>query len=108
MTERDVAMKSVKRPAHISREDWDAVDFPPLTDEQLARMRPAREVFPDIDKFPKPRSRGPQKTPTKVQTTLRLDREILDHFRHGGRGWQTRVNEELRRVIERQKKRAKS
>jgi uncharacterized protein (DUF4415 family) len=108
MTERDVAMQSVKKPAHVSQEDWDAVDFPPLTDEQLARMRPAREVFPDIDKFPGPRSRGPQKAPTKEQTTLRLDSEILDHFRSGGRGWQTRMNETLRREVERQKKRAKS
>src|SRR4249920_1305310 len=105
MTERNVAMKSARRPAHISRKDWEAVDFPPLTNEQLARMRPAREVFPDIDKFPKPMSRGPQKAPTKVQTTLRLDREVLDHFRRGGSGWQTRVNETLLREVERQKKR---
>jgi len=108
MTERDVAMKSAKKPAHISQKDWDAVDFPPLTDEQLTRMRPAREVFPDIDSFPKPRPRGPQKAPTKVQITLRLDSGVVDHFRHGGRGWQTRVNETLLREVERQKKRAKS
>ncbi len=108
MIERDVVMRSAKKPAHISQKDWDAVDFPPLTDEQLARMRPAREVFADIDQFPKPRSRGPQKTPTKEQTTIRLDHKILAHFRRGGRGWQTRMNEALLREVERQKKRAKS
>ena len=37
-----------KRPKHISQEDWDAVDSPPLTGEQLARMRPMREVHPEI------------------------------------------------------------
>lgn len=27
-------------------EDWDAVDFPELTDEELANMHPAKEVLP--------------------------------------------------------------
>jgi uncharacterized protein (DUF4415 family) len=101
-------MKTAKKPADISQEDWDAVDFPPLTDEQLAGLRPAREVFPDIDKFPKPRGRGPQKAPTKVQTTIRLDSDLIDHFRLGGRGWQGRVNDTLRRAVEQDRKRAKS
>ncbi|MFC3131633.1 BrnA antitoxin family protein [Microbaculum marinum] len=79
---------------------------PELTDEQLAGLRPAREVFPDLD-FPRPRTRGPQKAPTKVQTTLRLDQDVVEHFRAGGRGWQTRLNDALRRVVEaEQKKRA--
>jgi uncharacterized protein (DUF4415 family) len=101
-------MSKAKKPAHISQEDWDAVDFPPLTGEQLARMRPAREVFADLDNFPKPRSRGPQKAPTKVQTTIRLDRDVIEHFRRSGRGWQIRVNETLKRAVERERKRAKS
>jgi uncharacterized protein (DUF4415 family) len=83
-------------------------DNPEWTEEMFRRAVPASEFFSDFDKFPKPRSRGPQKTPLKVQTTLRLDREVLDHFRRGGRGWQTRVNETLLREVERQKKRAKS
>ena len=108
MIGKDVGMKTRKKPDHISQMDWDAVDFPPLTDEELARMRPAREVFPDIDKFPKPRGRGPQKAPTKVQTTLRLDRGVLEHFRASGRGWQSRINDTLLRAISRQRNRAKS
>ena len=94
-------MKRIRKPAHISRADWDAVDFPPLTDEDLARMRPAHEVFPDIDKFPRPRTRGRQKTPTKVPTTIRLDRDVLTYFRASGRGWQSRVNDMLRRAVKR-------
>jgi uncharacterized protein (DUF4415 family) len=101
-------MRKAKKPADISQEDWDAVDFPPLTEKQLARMRPAREVFPDIDAFPKPRRRGPQKAPTKVQATLRIDRDVIEYLRGTGRGWQTRVNETLRRAVEREKRRAKS
>jgi uncharacterized protein (DUF4415 family) len=92
-----------KKPAHISQEDWDDVDSPELTDEELARSRPAREVFPDLD-FPKPRPRGPQKAPTKVQTTLRFDRDVVEHFRAGGCGWQTRLNTALRRLVEAERK----
>jgi uncharacterized protein (DUF4415 family) len=31
--------------------------------------------------------------------TLCLDREVLDHFRAGGPGWQTRLNEKLRALL---------
>jgi uncharacterized protein (DUF4415 family) len=37
----------------------------------------------------------PKGSGTKELVTLRLDREILDHFRAGGPGWQTRLNEAL-------------
>jgi len=101
-------MQKARKPADISQEDWDAVDFPPLTEEQLAGMRPAREVFPDIDAFPKPPRRGPQKTPTKLQATIRFDRDVIEYFRGTGRGWQTRMNDTLRRAVEREKRRVKS
>lgn len=97
-----------KKPDHISQEDWDAVDVPEWTEEMFRRAKPAREVFPDIDSFPKPKGRGPQKTPTKQQATIRFDRDVLDHFRSSGRGWQTRMNAALRGVVEREKRRAKS
>jgi len=32
----------------------------------------------------------------KVSTTIRLSPEVIDHFRSGGRGWQTRIDEALR------------
>lgn len=35
----------------------------------------------------------------KRQVTLRLDAEVLDHFKADGRGWQTRINAALRRAI---------
>ena len=97
-----------RKPDHISQEDWDAVDVPEWTEEMFRRARPAREVFPGIVDFPKPRRRGPQKTPTKLQATIRFDRDVIEYFRGTGRGWQTRVNETLRRAVEREKRRAKS
>ena len=45
------------------------------------------------------RGRGPQKEPTKVLTTVRLDADIIAFFKAQGRGYQTRINDELRKVV---------
>lgn len=37
----------------------------------------------------------------KVSTTLRLSPEVLEHFRAGGPGWQTRIDQVLKRVVAR-------
>jgi uncharacterized protein (DUF4415 family) len=42
--------------------------------------------------------RGPQKTPTKEAVKLRLDPDVLAHYRRTGPGWQTRMNDDLRKV----------
>ena len=47
----------------------------------------------------KRRGRGPQKAPTKVQISIRLDPDVLDRLRAEGRGWQSRLNERLREVL---------
>ena len=47
------------------------------------------------------RGRGPQKAPTKVLTTIRLDADVLAFFRAQGAGYQSRINDALRRVKER-------
>ena len=33
---------------------------------------------------------------TKDAVSLRLDQAVIDHFRAGGPGWQTRINDALR------------
>ncbi|PDV89929.1 hypothetical protein CO652_00450 [Rhizobium sp. H4] len=48
-----MARKSIQVPEFhpgrgYTKEDWDAVDSPELTDEELAKARPFREVFPDL------------------------------------------------------------
>ena len=79
--------------------DLDAVsDTPELTGKDLAEMRPFGEVFPELANSIR-RARGAQKTPTKVSTTIRLSREVIDHFRASGAGWQARVDGALREWI---------
>ena len=45
----------------------------------------------------------PPKRPTipnaKETVSLRIDRDILDHFQEGGPGWQDRINDVLRKAI---------
>ncbi len=35
----------------------------------------------------------------KISVTIRLDADVLAHFRAIGPGWQSRVNEALRKVV---------
>lgn len=67
----------------------------------------AGEADPDLAKFKRLRGqRGPQKTATKCQVTLRLDPEVIDFFKASGRGWQSRINETLLEDIHAKKKTA--
>ena len=75
----------------------DDPDNPEWTEEMFRRAKPASEMFPGVE-FPRPK-RGPQKAPTKVQTTIRLDASVIAHFRAGGPGWQSRLNDELLKVV---------
>ena len=46
-----------------------------------------------------PVQRGRPRSPNpKVSTTIRLSPEVLAHFRAGGPGWQTRIDETLRKA----------
>ena len=44
------------------------------------------------------RGRPPLEQP-KRQVTLRLSSEVIEHFKAGGPGWQTRIDETLKRAI---------
>lgn len=79
-------------------------DNPEWTEEDFARARPASELPPEVlAHFPKTlaRIRGLQKAATKQAVSLRLSAEVVDHFRAGGPGWQTRIDQALKDVIAR-------
>lgn len=69
-------------------------DAPELTDDQIGSARPFAEMFPDLAATI--RRRGAQKSPVKTRTTIRLSSDVIDHFRSGGSGWQTRIDQVLR------------
>jgi uncharacterized protein (DUF4415 family) len=73
-------------------------DAPEATDEQLARARPFAEAHPDLmESIRRARGRPPVAHP-RQQVSLRLDPAIIDKFKAGGKGWQTRINEALRKA----------
>lgn len=73
-----------------------------LTREDFKRMRPAREIVPKIVKAYEEgrlKVRGPQKKPTKVQMTLRVSREVVKFFKSQGKGWQSHMDEALKKYV---------
>ena len=81
-------------------------ESPELTDEDFARMRPMRDVFPEIvaaQRRGELRVRGPQKAPTKERIAVRLSPEVLEYFRSSGPGWQTRMDQALLELVHRRK-----
>lgn len=66
-------------------------EAPELTDELLSRS--------DLYEGAKLIGRGrPALTAPKAATSLRLDADVLAHFRKGGPGWQSRINAILRKA----------
>ena len=89
-----------KKEEGISSEWNDPDDAPKWTDDQLGRaeLRQGDEVVrPSTGTLTKP-GRPKMESP-KQQVTLRLDPEVLEHFRAGGAGWQTRINEVLKKAM---------
>ncbi|HYF88972.1 BrnA antitoxin family protein [Azospirillum sp.] len=81
-----------------SKEDWDEVsDNPELTEEEMRQARPFAEVFPELAASIKRRPGRPPAENPKLQVTIRLDAEVVEHFKAGGPGWQSRINEVLRK-----------
>jgi uncharacterized protein (DUF4415 family) len=75
------------------RAEWsDPDDAPEITDEMLDRAR--------IVKGGKVMQRGrpPLGDLAKQTVTIRLDADVVEAYRALGRGWQTRLNADLRRV----------
>ncbi len=74
-------------------------DAPEATDEQLAQARPFADAFPALaDKMRRNVGGRPKADKTKVAVSIRLDSEVLEAFKAGGPGWQSRMNKALRKV----------
>jgi len=70
---------------------------PEWVDDDFRRSKPASELPPAIlAAFP--RTRGPQKIPTKIPVSIRLSRDVVEHFKASGPGWQSRIDETLRKA----------
>ena len=97
-SKKGIATDLKKLDAHVIQpEEYE--DAPELSDEQLARA--------DLYEGDKLIRRGrPPKARPKEAVKLRLSPEILDHYRAGGPGWQTRINTTLEQAVKRERKAA--
>ena len=84
-------------------------DLPPLTAADIARLqaladRPDGEI--DLSDIPewtaedfRNAERGKFYRPVKAQVTTKLDADVIDWLKAGGKGYQTRMNAILRRAM---------
>jgi uncharacterized protein (DUF4415 family) len=82
--------------------DWvDPDDAPILTAQIAARAeikeggKVVRRATGTITRMGRP----PLGNAAKKQVTLRIDSEVLEAFRAGGAGWQSRMNDVLRKAV---------
>lgn len=99
MTKRkaDILPITDEEEARIQAQIANDPDAPELTDEQAATARPFGEAFPDLLASWKRRPGRPKAAVTKVAVKLRLDPDVVEGYRATGPGWQTRMNDVLRR-----------
>jgi len=88
------------KPDHISQKDWNAVDIPDMGDAPTSnRFRSSsttpQEIVDDVTRH----FRGQQKKATRIATTIRLPGEVIDFFKRGGKGWQTRLSNTLEEYV---------
>ena len=97
-SDREIYILTDEEEAEAQREIALDPDAPEWTEADWARARPASEVLPHLVAEYR-RARGKQKAPVKEKVTLRLDADVLAHFRRDGKGWQTRLNDALRKAV---------
>lgn len=88
--------------------------MPRLTAENKKKLqrlatRPDREIdlsdIPEIREIPSDAVIGKFYRPKKTSVTIRIDADVLAWLRSSGEGYQTRVNDYLRSMMQRRRKR---
>ena len=99
MNKRAIGSDLAKLDAHvITPEEYE--EIPEWTDEMFDR---AVYKVNDVE-MPRPPRRGrPLAEHPKIHTRLRIDPDVLEHFKSEGPGWQTRINAALREAMGRAK-----
>ncbi|EQD50902.1 hypothetical protein B1A_13295 [mine drainage metagenome] len=78
----------------------------PLSAEEKAQLTALKDRPIDLSDIPESPADAEWTRPgalipdTKQQVTLRLDRDVLDYFRHTGKRYQTRINSVLRAYMQ--------
>ena len=99
--ERNTMTGHPEKPEHISQEDWDSVDVPELTDEEMARAVPFKDALPELyDSWKRSKGR-PKIAQPKKQFALRMAADVVDAVRASGKDYNSRVEKVLRDALAR-------
>jgi len=83
---REIILPSSEEDAAINAAALNDPDAQPLSDAELALLRPARG--------------RPAVAVKRPMLSMRVDPDVLAHLRASGKGWQTKVNALLRQAVE--------
>ena len=72
-------------------------DNPQWTKADFAKAKPFSEALPELAASIR-KGRGPNKAPTKKLVSLRQSPDVLNHFKATGPGWQSRIDDALRKA----------
>lgn len=83
----------------FTKADWDAVGSAAATKAQMAKAKLFAEAFPELaDKMRKSLGGRPPVARSKEAVSLRLDQDVIDKFISTSPGWQSRINDVLKRT----------
>jgi uncharacterized protein (DUF4415 family) len=99
MKGKPIVRASKRSKGYTAKDLKEVSDNPSWTKEDFAKAKPFAEVFPELAKTI--RRRGPNKAPTKKLVSLRLSPEVIEHYKATGAGWQSRIDETLRKAVKR-------
>ncbi len=90
-------MPNAKKKGYSAKDLREVNDNPEWTRKDFAKARPFSEALPDLAASIR-KGRGPNKAPTKKLVSLRLSGQVLEAYKAKGPGWQSRIDEDLRRI----------
>lgn len=89
-----------KHPPEPSGDAAFDADNPEWTEDMFALARPPEDVLPSEVLAAFRRTRGrPVKAAPKIRVAVRLDPDVVEHFKAAGPGWQTRINDALAGLV---------
>jgi uncharacterized protein (DUF4415 family) len=90
-------MPTLKKKNYTARDLRAVSDNPQWTKADFAKAKPFTEALPELAASIR-KGRGPNKAPIKRLVSLRLSPDVLDHFKAKGPGWQSKIDDALRKA----------
>ena len=82
----ELSEERLKEISDFTETDYDP-DNPPLSKQELSEFRRMEEIHPDWYK------------PRKKLITIRLDIDVIEKYKSYGKGYQTKINADLRKIL---------